>query len=122
MSHIVEITTEVRDDAAVQAACQRLQLPRAERGTFQLYTSAETGLGIRLHDWKYPVVANTDTGQLRYDNFSGRWGRQECLDSFLQKYAVERAKLEARKKGHSVVEQALPNGSIKLTVNVGSTS
>ena len=122
MSHIVEIKTEIRDEASVQLACGRLGLPPAERGTFSLFTSTETGLGIRLRDWKYPVVANTDTGQLRYDNFNGRWGRQENLDSFLQKYAVERAKLEARKKGHSVVEQALPNGSIKLTVNVGSTS
>ena len=122
MSHIVEIKTEVRDEAAVQAACQRLHLPRARRGTFELYSSTETGLGIELPHWKYPVVANTETGQLRFDNYNGRWGSQEFLDQFLQRYAVETAKIEARKKGHSVIEQKLDNGSIKLTVNVGGSA
>ena len=96
MSHIVEITTEVRDEAAVQAACSRLHLPRATRGTFQLYSSQEAGLGIELPHWKYPVVANIDSGQLRYDNYEGRWGSQEQLGQFLQMYAIEKAKIEAR--------------------------
>jgi hypothetical protein len=122
MSHIVEIKTEVRDEAAVQSACSRLHLPRATRGRFQLYSSEETGLGIELPHWKYPVVANTDSGQLRYDNYGGRWGSQEFLDQFLQMYAVEKAKIEARRKGHSVFENRLDNGSIKLTVNVGGAA
>lgn len=122
MSHIVEIKTEVRDEAAVQSACQRLHLPPATRGKFELFSSTETGLGIELPHWKYPVVANTETGQLRYDNYNGRWGSQEFLDQFLQMYAVKKAKIEARRKGHSVVEQKLDNGSIKLTVNVGGAA
>ena len=127
MSHIVEIKTEVRDEAAVQAACSRLHLPRATRGTFQLYSSTETGLGIELPNWKYPVVATSHetgelSGQLRFDNYEGRWGSQEFLDRFLQMYAVEKAKIEARKKGHLVTEQRLENGSIKLTVNVGGAA
>ena len=122
MSHIVEIKTEVRDEAAVQSACSRLHLPRATRGTFQLYSSTETGLGIELPHWKYPVVANTTTGELRYDNYQGRWGSQEFLDQFLQMYSVEKTKLEARKKGHTVTEQRLDGGSIKLTVNVGGAA
>ena len=122
MSHIVEIKTEVRDEAAVQSACSRLHLPRATRGKFQLYATTETGLAIELPHWKYPVVANTNTGELRFDNYNGRWGSQEILDRFLQTYAVEKAKIEARKKGHSVVEQRLDNGSIKLTVSVGGVA
>ena len=122
MSHIVEIKTEVRDEAAVQSACRRLHLPKAVRGTFELYSSTETGLGIDLPHWKFPVIANTETGQLRYDNYGGRWGSQEFLDQFLQMYAVETAKIEARRKGHSVVEQKLDNGSIKLTVNLGGAA
>jgi hypothetical protein len=122
VSHIVEIKTEVRDEAAVQSACSRLHLPLATRGTFELYSSTETGLGIELPHWNYPVVANTETGQLRYDNYNGRWGSQEFLDQFLQRYAVEKAAIEARKKGHSVVEQRLDNGSIKLTIQVGGAA
>jgi hypothetical protein len=49
-------------------------------------------------------------------------GRQEHLDRFLQRYALEKAYIEARKRGHSVVEQALADGSIKLTITVGGGS
>jgi hypothetical protein len=37
----------------------------------------------------------------------------------MQAYAVEKARLEARRRGHSVVEQALADGSISLTIRVG---
>jgi hypothetical protein len=37
-------------------------------------------------------------------------------------YAVERAKIEARRKGYSVTEQKLDNGAIKLTVAVGGAA
>jgi hypothetical protein len=41
------------------------------------------------------------------------------LNKFLQFYAVEKARLEARRRGHTVIEQALPDGSVKLTITVG---
>ena len=59
------------------------------------------------------------TGQVRYDNYSGLWGDPKHLDRFLQQYAVEKARIEAHKRNHSVVEQSLPDGSIKLTITVG---
>ena len=119
MSHIVQITTEIKNEAAVQAACGRLHLPAATHGRFELYNSTETGLGIELPKWRYPVVANLETGNLRFDNYGGRWGDQEYLDQFLQRYTVEAATIAARKEGHSVTEQSLEDGSIKLTVTVG---
>lgn len=36
--------------------------------------------------------------------------------------AFEKAKLEARKKGHTVFEQPLHDGSIKLTIRVGGVA
>ena len=119
MSHIVQIQTEVRSEPAVHAACKRLHLPPAKRGTFELYDSTETGLGIELPKWRYPVVANTKTGELRFDNYGEKWGAQEYLDQFLQRYAVEAATIAARKQGHSVVESRLDDGSVKLMVGVG---
>lgn len=119
MSHIVQIQTEVRDAVAVRAACARLRLPEPVQGTFQLYSAEATGLGVKLPDWRYPVVCDLPTGQVRFDNFGGRWGAQKHLDGFLQRYAVERATLEARKQGHSVIEQPLADGSVKLTIQVG---
>ena len=119
MSHTVQIQTEVRDPTAVAAACRRLGLPEPVHGTVQLFSGEATGLLVKLPDWLYPVACDTATGQLRYDNYGGSWGRQEHLDAFLQRYALEKASLEARKRGHSVVEQALADGSIKLSIRVG---
>jgi hypothetical protein len=122
VSHIVSIKTEVRDPQAVASACRRLGLPEPVHGTANLFAGEASGLLVKLPDWLYPVVLNTATGQLQYDNYSGHWGKQEHLDKFLQLYAVEKARLEARKRGHSVVEQSLADGSIKLTIQVGGTS
>ena len=119
MSHIVEIKTEVRDVSAIRAACRRLNLNEPNHGMTKLYSGEATGWAVQLPDWKYQVVCNTSTGQIRYDNFNGSWGDRKELDRFLQAYAVEKAKLEARRNGHSVTEQPLADGSIKLTVNVG---
>lgn len=119
MSHIVEIKTEVRDTNAVAAACQRLGLRPPTEGTAKLFSGEASGVIVQLPDWKYPVVFDTATGEAKYDNYGGAWGKQTHLDRFLQVYAVERAKIEARRKGHTVTEQQLEDGSIKLTINVG---
>jgi len=37
----------------------------------------------------------------------------------VQVYACEKTKIEARKRGHTVTEQQLVDGSVKLTVNIG---
>lgn len=118
MSHIVAIQTEVRDPAAVQAACRRLGLTAPQQGTHRLFSGEATGLAVQLPDWRYPVVCDLSNGQLHYDNYRGRWGEQQQLDMFLQRYAVEKAKLESRRAGHTVTEQTLSDGSIKLTVQV----
>ncbi len=122
MSHIAEIRTEVRDAAAVGAACQRLRLPQPVQGTHRLFSGEVAGLGVQLPDWRYPAVCLLDTGEIRYDNYDGHWGEQQHLDAFLQAYAVEKAKIEARRKGHTCTEQQLADGSIKLTVNVGGAA
>lgn len=118
MSHIVQIQTQVHDPVAIAAACQRLGIPAPAQRTAKLYDGQYTGWCVELPGWRYPVVCNTASGELKYDNFQGRWGEHKELDKFLQSYAVEKAKLEARRQGHSVLEQPLDNGSIKLTIQV----
>jgi hypothetical protein len=122
LSHIVEIKTEVRDEAAVKAACVRLQIPTPEHKTVRLFNATATGLCIQLPNWSYPVVADLATGQLSYDNYNGHWGEQKHLNSFRQAYAVEKARIEARKKGHAVSETNLHDGSIKVTIRVGGAA
>lgn len=118
MSHIVEIKTQVRDAAAVAAACRRLGLPEPRQRTVKLFTAMEAGLAVELPGWRYPVVCDVVSGTLKYDNYGGKWGDQVGLDRFLQAYTCEKAKLEARKKGYSVTEQSLSDGSIKLSIQV----
>jgi len=122
LSHIVSIQTEVRDPVAIRSACDRLRLPEPVFGEVKLFSSSATGWAVRLPEWRYPLVADVHTGKLAYDNYNGRWGAQRELDRFLQGYAVEVVRIEARKQGHSVVEQPLTDGSIKLTVSVGGAA
>jgi hypothetical protein len=122
LSHIVKIKIEVRDAAAVRDACQRRQLPVPVDGTHKLFSGEATGLAVQLPDWRYPVVCELTSGQVLYDNYNGHWGDQQHLDGFLQSYAVEKARIEARKQGHTMTEQQLADGSIKLTINVGGAA
>lgn len=119
MSHIVTIQTTIRDLEAIRLATRRLKLSEPTYGKFRLFNESKTGWSIELRDWRYPVVANLESGRLDFDNYGGRWGRQQELDQFLQRYAVEAAVLQARKQGHTTTEQTLADGSIKLLIQVG---
>jgi hypothetical protein len=103
----------------VAAACQRLKLAAPVQGTAELFSGAATGMIVQLPGWQYPVVVDTLSGTMKFDNYEGHWGEQQELDHFLQAYAVEKAKLEARKKGYTVNEQALHDGGIKLQIVTG---
>jgi hypothetical protein len=118
LSHVVEIQTEVRDPEALRAACRRLALAEPVHETTKLYSGQATGWAVRLPDWKYPVVFDSAKGEARFDNFHGIWGEQVHLDCFMQAYVIEKAKLEARRKGHSTTEQQLADGSIKLRIQL----
>jgi hypothetical protein len=122
MSHIVEIKTEVRDPVAVHSACNRLKLTPPVHGTTRLFSQEVTGLQVRLRDWLYPLVIQTQTGQLQYDNYNGNWGHPQRLDEFLQAYAVEKTRLEALLRGHTCLEQQLADGRVKLTIQLGGAA
>lgn len=116
MSHLVTVRSKLHDPTAIAAACQKLQLPIPVEGTASLFSGEVTGLLIRLPDWRFPAVVDTATGAVHFDNYNGIWGEQQHLDRFLQRYAVEKAKLEARRKGYSASEQVLQDGSIKVQI------
>lgn len=118
MSHIVTIQTQVRDPVAVLAACRRLGLPPPAARLVQLFSGAAEGLAVELPKWRYPLVCETASGTLKYDNYHGAWGDPRELNKFLQAYACEMAKLEARRRGHTVTEQPLADGSIRLTIQL----
>ena len=119
MSHIVTVRTKVKDPAALAAACRRLGLAEPAQGTAKLYGGRATGLVVSLPGWRYPAVVDAASGEVRYDNFNGAWGAQSELDRLLQAYAVEKTRIEARRAGHTLTEQRLADGSVKLTIQVG---
>ena len=102
MSHTLNIETEIRDLNALRAACERLGV-RCEHGEHQLYASTETGHGVFLKDWEYPAVVKED-GKVAYDTYNGRWGDEVRLSELKANYGLEKAKIEARKKGYSYFE------------------
>jgi hypothetical protein len=116
VSHIVSVQTKFHDPAAVAAACARLGLAAPVQGKARLHSGEAEGLVVQLPGWTYPAVIDSLTGVIHYDNYSGRWGEQAELGRLLQAYAVERAKLEARKKGYTFTEQQLQDGSIRLQI------
>ena len=122
MSHVVQIRTQVKDPVAIRAGCERLKLPEPVYGETKLFSSTVTGWAVTLPEWRYPVVCDVTTGDVAFDNYEGRWGDQRRLDSFLQAYAVEKAKIEARRKGYSATEQTLEDGRIKVTISVGGAA
>jgi len=122
VSHIVSIKTEIRDADAVKAAGKRLGLDEPFFAKARFYIGEATGWCIKLPGWLYLAVADLTTGAVQYDNYEGQWGDQKHLDAFVQAYAVEKATIEARKRGHTVFEQPLADGSIKLVIQVGGAS
>jgi len=121
MSHIVTIKTRVTDPAALAAACRRLGLAEPLQGTAELFAGQQaTGLIVKLPGWHYPAVVEPATGEVRFDTYNGAWGSEAELHRLLQGYAVEKARAEARRAGHTLTEQRLTDGSIKLTIGVGN--
>ncbi len=113
MSHIVQIKTQIRDAAAVEAACRRLGLKMPLRRTAKLFSGEASGLTVELlrlaipgGDRRFSAAAGSPTTT---SVVAGEAKRQ--FEAFIQSYAVEKARIEARKRGHSVTEQKLPDGS-----------
>ena len=120
MSHIVTVNVEVKDFDAIKSACRRLELKEPAYGRTEIFQTEVEGVLVELPEWIYPVVCVLDTGEVKYDNYNEQWGDKKYLDQFVQAYSIEKATLEARRKGYSVVEQPLADGSVKLTLNVGN--
>lgn len=118
MSHTVTVATKFKSAQAIRRACKRLKIASpVENTTVKLYSEEVTGVtSVHLADWKYPLAINAKTGEAKFDNYNGRWGKQSGLDLFTQAYAAERVKVEAEQYGRNVTETKLKDGSVKLTV------
>lgn len=147
MSHVTTIAIEIRDLDALEAAARELgaTLVRDQK-TYTWYGQhvgdyplpkgiTKEQLGKCDHAIKVPGV-NYEIGVVKLPNgnytlvydFYGRYGANDGMkllqrfgegcQKLVQSYAVHKAMIEARKRGHTVTKKVLPNGSVKLTVNV----
>ena len=122
MSHFTEIQTQIKDIAALRAACTELELEVLQNAEARGYGSNRTrgDFVIRLKgpydaalqhqaDGNYRLVADLWRGHV--ENELGKdFGRLKQL------YGVHKATLEARRKGLSVRRQTLGNGTIRLAL------
>ena len=117
MSHIVKCTVEMKNKAALDAAIEHLGLENLGEKTHDLYNRQKAnGVGVKLPDWNYPVVINTETGEAKYDNYGGSWGKQTELDKLVQRYSIEVAKEQGVAGGYTCVEETQENGDVELTM------
>ncbi|MEK6852724.1 MAG: hypothetical protein AABX59_02490 [Nanoarchaeota archaeon] len=86
-------------------------------GNHRLHSESCQGFGFQIQGWQKPCVIEAD-GTVSYDNYNGNWGNQKDLDTIVQRYTVEKTKMEARKKGYSIFEKIQKDGSVKLTIEV----
>jgi hypothetical protein len=120
LSHIVSIKVQMKDADVLAAACRRLGLAAPVHETVELFSGNATGLAVRLPNWQYPIVVDITAGEMHYDDYNGEWGDKVALDRLIQAYAVERTRMEARRKGFACTETVLQDGSVKLQILEGA--
>ena len=122
MSHFTEIQTEIRDIAALHAAC-------SEMG-FELLQNVEArGYGSNRHHGEhvirlkgpYDIALNQDASgrlALTTDWWGGHVEKEvgKNYGRLLQMYGVHKATRDARRRGYTVRRKQLQDGSIKLCI------
>src|SRR5215210_4438064 len=108
MSHFTTITTQIKDIAALKAACNELGLGVLENTTARGYSTNSTKGDhvIRLRG-PYDIAVNKQpdgTFGLTTHWWDGHVEKEvgSKFGRLLQLYAVHKATAEARKRGHSV--------------------
>jgi hypothetical protein len=136
MSHTVTIKVEMNDQVSLLQAVERLegfelvrpagrvdarQRTRANSiedaiGEHAIYSGTFKGIGVQLPGWNWPAIIDTESGEVRYDNYNGSWGAQAHMDELVQAYSVSKAYNTALMHGMTVHEELQENGDIKLTI------
>ena len=119
MSSTTVRTTQITDLETLERAIANI--PGAHYGGVHMadfYSGRATGRIVQLPGWKYPVVINPDTGEMKYDNYSGHWGKLTELHRLLQEYAVATCEVYSERLGAEMTHEVLPNGEISITLRL----
>ena len=122
MSHFATVETQIRDIAALRAACAEMGFTLNENAEARGYGSNKThgDFVIRLKG-PYDIAVNRqpDGGfGLTTDWWGGHVEKEAGKDygRLLQLYAVHKAQIAARRKGLTFRRSALADGSVKLVI------
>lgn len=119
MSHTVKMDVQIRDLAVFTEAMIALGATVLGEGSHKLYESTEIGHGFRLPGFTFPVVA-TKSGDLRFDDYEGRWGDRRLIDSAVETYTLGVARQAAEAQGW-YVETATDGSHITIYHPDGGT-
>lgn len=122
MSHLTTIQTQIRDVAALRAACQEMGLAVEDNAVARGYGSTRHNgdLVIRLKG-PFDIAVNRQqdgTFGLTTDWYSGHVETEvgQNYSRLIQLYGVHKTMIEARRKGYTTRRQTLGDGAIKLTI------
>jgi len=122
MSHFTTIQTQIKDLEALKSACAEMGLTVLENAKARGYYEANTNgdLVIKLKG-PYDIAVQkqpNNTYGLTADLWNGHVEQEvgPGYGKLLQLYAVHKAMIEARRKGHLVTRHNKPSGEIKLVI------
>jgi len=119
MSHTVKMDVQIRDLDAFADAMLALGATALGNGTHQLFETREIGLGFSLPGFHYPVVA-TASGDIRFDDYNGRWGDRSKITDAVERYTLGVARKAAEAQGW-YVETAADGSHITIYHPDGGT-
>jgi hypothetical protein len=125
MSHFTSIKTQIKDIVALRSACAEMGLAVEQNAKARGYASNKTkGDYVIVLKGPYDVALNKQpdgsygiTADLWNDYVENEVGKN--YGKLIQLYAVHKATLEARKKGHFTRRSQQRDGSIKLVIATG---
>ena len=119
MSHTCTVKAEYTDMDAIHRAVEELGGQLLPDGAYRLYETTETGIGITLPGWRYPLVVRAD-GTLVYDDYHGAWGNVADLERLKTEYMISLAEINAGALGWQTTRDEIgltihhPSGGIIL--------
>ncbi len=122
MSHFVTVETQIKDVAALKAACRELGLGVQENAEARGYAAnRQHGDFVITLKGPYDIAVNRKqdgTFGLTADQWQGHVAKEVGVNftKLMKLYSVHKVLIEAKRKGHTVRRQDLKDGSVKLTV------
>lgn len=123
MSHWTTVKTQIKDMAALDAACAELGLKLVHKGTARGYYKSETAPWvIKVPQAKYDIKVNLDAqgnASLTTDWYGGSVASAvgEGFSKINQLYAVHKVSMEAVSAGNIVTRMEGVDGSINLEIS-----